>query len=418
MKSLVVFLAVSALANVAMLAVINTRSAPRAVSVAEKSIAIPGVANAPSASSAPPEGGPDGPRRFEEIWVSPTREELPGLIARLRAAGYPPSVIRTLVSMMVSNLFSERRRALDPATEPSPYWKGSSRSFIASPPVSNDVRVARRELSREQQALMKELLGPDAEDPNGPQAFLRERQFGTMSDEKFSQLQQILSDYSDLRQDLTSANITMGIGRLPADDEKLALLDREQDADLRALLSPAEYFEYQVRTGPASSQLRFQLAAFNPTEEEFRAIVRAQLNQGEVRNVVGPTSVEERARQQQALADQLGGVLSPERLADFRIASDPALQTLTRLTARYGLPLSAATEVIAIQREIQQRAATLRGSAGSNQTQAAQELGALNREATERLQKVLGERALAGYREYGGQWLQALTPSSRPVPTR
>jgi hypothetical protein len=125
-------------------------------------------------------------------------------------------------------------------------------------------------------------------------------------------------------------------------------------------------------------------------------------------------------QQQQALVAQLGaeGVLTPERLADFKIASDPTLQLLTRLTTRFNLPLQAAAEVNAIQRDIQRRAAALRSGAGSGAAPSTQQMTALSQEATTRLQSVLGERGLAGYREYGGQWLQALQTPIRPTPNR
>lgn len=419
MKTLVLALAVSAIANVVMFAVITSRSPSAA---ATRASADGGILPSGRSSGSPESivaTGASRERSLTEIWTSPTREELPGLIAQMRAAGYPPSVIRSLVSMMVSTLFSERRKALQATAEPPPFWKGGN--LPPSLQVSSEARIARRELAREQLALMRELLGPDATDPDGPESAIAERMFGPLSAEKVSQLQQILSDYSDLRQSITGSGLVVGAGRLPEDQEKLALLAKEQDADLRALLSPSEYFEYQVRTGPAASLLRSQLAAFNPTEEEFRAIVRVSLAQsdGPSDGTMGLTG-EERMQQNQALAAQLEseGVLTPDRLSEFRIASDPSLQMLTRLTTRFDLPLQAASEVNAIQRDIQQRVAALRSGGGSGAAPTAQQLAALSQEATTRLQSVLGERGLAGYREYGGQWLQALQTPPRATPNR
>lgn len=419
MKTLVLALAVSAIANVVMFAVITSRSPSASPTRASAPGGTASSGQSSGSTGSVATAGASRERSLTEIWTSPTREELPGLIARMRAAGYPPSVIRSLVSMMVSNLYGERRKALQATAEPTPFWKGGNR-----PPglqVSSEVRLARRELAREQQALMKELLGPDATDPDGPESALAERMFGPLSAEKVSQLQQILSDYSDLRQSITGSGLVVGAGRLPEDQEKLALLAKEQDADLRALLSPTEYFEYQVRTGPTASLLRSQLAAFNPTEEEFRAIVRVRLAQSDgLSDGTMSLSPDESTRQNQALAAQLEseGALTPDRLAEFKIASDPSLQMLTRLTARFDLPLQAASEVNAIQRDIQQRAAALRSGAGSGAAPSTQQLAALGQEATTRLQAVLGERGLAGYREYGGQWLQALQTPPRATPNR
>ncbi len=61
-----------------------------------------------------------------------------------------------------------------------------------------------------------------------------------------------------------------------ADREKLALLNRERRADLERVLTPEELFEYDLRQGPTAMRLRSQLAAFQPTEEEYRAIFTVQ----------------------------------------------------------------------------------------------------------------------------------------------
>ncbi len=419
MKSLVVVLALSALANVGMLTVIASRSPSTHPAQDGKSLDPRTTSADPSKPGSPSAATEDHERTLEEIWISPTREELPGLIARLRAAGYPPSVIRSLVSMMVSNLYAERRRALQGPVEDVPFWQGRDRPLSMSAPVSAEIRAARRALDQESRALLKELLGANAIDTASESNLVSQRMMGPLSAEKLEQLQAIRSDYADLQQSMFTSISALTGARLPADEEKLALLAKEEQADIRALLTPEEYFEYQLRSGQVATMLRFQLAAFNPTETEFRAIVRAMLDQeGSSTAPIGPQAGAAFARQQQALASQLEGILPADRLADYKVATDPGLQTLARIASRYGLPLQSATEVVAIQREIQQRAASLRGDNRSDPTQTAQQLAALNREATDRLQKVLGDAALAGYREYGGQWLQTLQAPVRPNPNR
>jgi hypothetical protein len=205
---------------------------------------------------------------FTSLWAALQTGDLRAMADRLRAAGFPPSLIRTLIGARVAEQFSARRKALLAQMEDKPFWKSGSAYFVDPKTMS-----ALRDLGREQSNLLKQLLGSDESAGNDEVSAYQRRQFGDLPNGKVQQVQSILSDYNDLRNQIyVAANGVV----LPEDREKLTLLEKEQRADLQAVLTPEELENYQLRSSSTANSMRSQLALFNPTEGEFRAVFDLQ----------------------------------------------------------------------------------------------------------------------------------------------
>lgn len=333
-------------------------------------------------------------------------------VERLRAAGFSAAMIRSIIAAQVSERFSARRKALLGQQQEVPYWATQARGIIDPNTMS-----ALRELNREQSDFLKELLGPDGVPDSDEMRFYQRRQFGDLAPDKLDQLQRIVSDYADLRtQVYTTANGIM----LPEDREKLVLLEKEQRTDMAMLLTPQELENYELRRSSTASQLRSQLGTFKPTEEEFRAIFRAQRTAEEQYGSLagGGYNPTQSHQIQAAVLKQAQAQLPPERYADFQQAIDPAYQMINRLVARLGLPVTVAPQVVTLQQDITQRATVLRSDQSFTTDQRNLQLAALRQEATTNLTNVLGgQRGFEAYKQYGGQWLQMLQPRPAPSPT-
>ena len=345
--------------------------------------------------------------RIAQVWANLQSSDLTTLVTRLRAAGFSPSMIRAIVSARLQEQFSARRAALFAQQEEQPFWKGQ-RYFDAK------IMAGMRELQREQSALFKQLLGADGEAGNEEKLAYQRRQFGDLPRDKMDQMQSIIGDYGELRSQIYSgANGVM----LPEDREKLALLEKEQRADLAALLTPQELENYELRSSATANNLRSQLALFNPTEEEFRAIFKLQQafdeKYGSSNLAYSPDQFRQRQAQQKELQGQIKTVISPERVADYEQAFDPSYQMINRLVARLELPSSAATQVVSLQQEITKRAGTVRSDKTLSTEVRNMQLNALAQEASARLTTTLGTRGLEAYKQYGGQWMQGLAPRTQ-----
>ncbi|MEO6995160.1 MAG: hypothetical protein ABI273_16260 [Lacunisphaera sp.] len=349
--------------------------------------------------------------RFTNLWASIESGDAQTMADRLRAAGFPPSLIRALISARIAEQFSARRKALLAQMEDKPFWKSGS-GYFADPKTM----AALRDLSREQSNLLKQVLGPDGPGGSDEAAAYRRRQFGDLPQSKADQVQSILSDYNDLR---NQVYLTANGVILPEDREKLALLEKEQRSDLGAALTPEELENYQLRSSPTANSMRSQLALFSPTEDEFRAIFDLQQSFDDKygsTNMMTAASYRDRQTHQPELLDQVKNVLTPDRFAAYAQAVDPAYQTVNRLVARLDLPASAATDVVGVQKDISSRASAVRSDPNLTRDVKNAQLSALADEATGKLNVVLGARGLEAYKQFGGQWVQNLAP--RPVPAK
>lgn len=403
---LVVLLAFSIAANAAFFFQRTVSSAPAAVRN-------PGIAQAGSAN--PPDPAAEAAivtqaevAQLAKTWARLQSGDVKTLVERLRAAGFSETMIRSIVAAQVNERFSARRKALLAQQEETPYWQ-SLQQFGLDPKT----RSAFRELNREQTEQVKALLGPDGLLGNEERLAYQRRQFGDIPADKIDQLQNIISDYSDLRQQIQSnANGVL----LPEDREKLTLLEKEQRADLAGLLTPQELENYELRSSSTASQLRSQLGIFKPSEAEFVAIFRAtraaEEQFGSLSNTSGNFSQYQQIRT--AALEQAKAQLTPERYAALQQATDPAYSTINRLVARLDLPTTAAVQVVSVQQDTMKRANAIRSDKGLSADQRAVQLSALAQEASTTISQALGgTRGLEAYKQYGGQWLQSLQP--RPV---
>ena len=343
--------------------------------------------------------GTDGKAINPQVWSQLFDGDLKGLVARLKAAGFPSTTIRAIVMAEVGNQFSERRKALLSKMNVDAYWRSfSMRSMDAAAAEEN------RALQKEYAALIKDLLSELPPDTDSNTDAVQRRMYGNLSSEKIRLLNQINSDYGELTQEVHRNS--QGL-LLPEDREKLAFLKKEKQADIENLLTPAERLEYELRSSPLANSLRSRFNGFEPSEAEFRAIYSAAKLE-----TTGNQSTPSAAGlgQNNAILNAIKSTLTPERFAEYQRLSNPSYATANRLAARLSLPAGTADRLVAIERDTQNQAAAIRGNASLTNDQRAAQLKELAARATQQLTSSLGgDRGMEAYRQYGGGWLRTLT---------
>jgi hypothetical protein len=339
------------------------------------------------------------------LWKELQSDNPSVFIARLRAAGFPPRVVYAIVSSVVNERFLSQREDLMRDVPAAAFWK---------PPVNafNDAEkmAALNKLNCERDDLMKLLLGADAGRDELQEVYLR-RQYGDLPAEKMRKLQDVLSDYRDLRTQLQPPNEPVTANEL----EKLAALDREIRADLAKVLTPPELEQFDLRSSGAARKLRERLDAFRPNENEYRGIF--QLTRGiEERypltgDVVDPKQMAARNAEEQQIEPQLRALLGADRYADYQQATNPEYRALNQIVSRFDLPLSAARDVVALQRDFLNRARAVSSNDAIPPVEKDAQLVALSREAFVRVGSALTPRGLEAYKRYGGNWLSSLAPA-------
>jgi hypothetical protein len=409
MKISALLLFASLTANAALFAVFAFKSSS-ASSATGKTAAVAQADISDSSATKPSE--PAGAANLPATtWSALQTSDLSTLVTRLRAAGFPPEVIRRIVSDQLEQAFAKRYSDLLQQQFDRPYWK--DRGF---PSLDAKTMSAMRATGKEYSDTLKSLLG---EDPNADYStnVIQKLVYGDLPSAKIEQLQTIESDYNELTMQVQ--NTARGL-MLPEDQEKLALLEKEKRADLVKLLTPQELEEYDLRSSNTASQLRFELATFNPTEAEYRALFKLQsaLDEQYPMPTGGMITSEQMAPRQAAekqLQPQIQALLGPDRYADYQLATDPKYQQVNRLVARLELPASTSVEVVNVQENIQKQAMALRQDGTLTPDQRNAQLAALAQQAQTQLTATLGLRGYEAYKETSGYWLQNLQP--RPAPT-
>jgi hypothetical protein len=290
------------------------------------------------------------PKPPAKLWTQLQTEDLPALVARLRAAGFPPNVIRSLIRSLVDARYASRLRALREPDPNVPYWQ--QRPFFM---WFGDKRyVEMEQLQRERSKLMRDLLNDPVLAETGTTPFDR-RRYGNLSPAKVEMIRRIEEDYNDMISPIRAA---MGGIELPEDREKLALLAKEKRADLASVLTPDELSEFEMRTSHVTSALRDRMTAFDATEAEFRSIFQAYQALGEkfgTRSSMMSMDWTSREEIQNGLSNQLRAGLGDARYAEFvRDASDDYRQML-RLTKQQQLPTDTPERAYALTERVAQQ---------------------------------------------------------------
>jgi hypothetical protein len=346
-------------------------------------------------------------------WADSTQPEVGTLVSRLRADGFPPELVRAIVHAEVRQQFRSRYQTVADAAARQPYWRGSRYSLGADPTLER----ARRTLDREVAESVASVLGSSATPLSESELRGLRRQYGDLDAARATELQRIHADYADLMNEIRGESRGL---LLPEDAAALAMLERERRADIQNLLTPEELEQVELRTSPTAQQLRAQLSAFHPTEDEFRALFRLQQgvdSRFAPNSSLSPEQRRLRAEAQTQLAAQLQATLGAERYAEYQRTTDPAWRTANQFVTQLGLPSTVTGELLAVQRDVTQRMAGIHANAELTPEQRRQQLAALAEAARKRLSSSLGERGLAAYQQNQGYWLQALqrttaTPAS------
>lgn len=286
------------------------------------------------------------PPERSKVWAVVHHEDSAAFVARLRAAGFPPGVIRGLVTARVNRRYDSQIRDLRDPDAATPFWKLKD-GFYGE---AHQRMEQTRELMQERARVARDLFA-DGFFANDEVSADQRRQFGRLSRSKIDILQRIEDDYSQMNSAVRAA--TGGIN-LPEDRAKLELLAREKLADLAAALTPEELADYRRRTSPITALLRDRSGGFEASEAEFHALFRVQENLN-ARISPGNFSLMDQGTRR-VIHDQylveLHTALGPARFADYVRESSDEFQQIVRLVERSNLPRELPVQVYDLRESI------------------------------------------------------------------
>ena len=340
-------------------------------------------------------------------WASMESTNYPSYIENLRSIGCPEETIRDIVVADVAKLYSQKRSQVWAAAEGVPYWK-------AGDALNAQLRQALRGIEEEQKTLIRQLLGIDldshlerfsSEPPARPLDLL------FLAADKQARVRDVLERHRRGQQEFRDR---AGSLWTDVDSQQLRGLRDQEDAELRSVLTPQEFDEYQLRQSDLSLELREQLQGLNVSEDEFRKIFQARRAFSEAERVsetdttgadADQTAVH-RAQAEDRMNSDLLAALGADRLQRYQRAQEPSYQTLSKLTERLNLGGNVAESAYDYLRVAQDRMEVLLndGSVESETRETA--LRALSDEASAGLRTILGPEAFNLFLGSGGRdWL-------------
>jgi hypothetical protein len=383
----------------------------------------PPSANEPSAPNAPatkikykvikerPGTLPQSAPQFH--WREVESADYKDYIAKLRDIFCPEETVRDIIIADVNKLYAPREAVLKlPGDE-----EASTSSDRARRIAPFERRKQLREIQKEKNALLKELLGIDLPlDPlraRGSRSYdLFEAAFKSLPAEKRELVREIQENYwqaSDNLKDKYANQRTEGY----VEDYKRINVERK--AQLANVLTPDEMDEYEMRTSNVGRDLQSSLEGFNPTEDEIKAIFRIRkaieepygglLPAGASLDAEGNVTVQDQrsySDRQKEVTEKIKDALGPERAREYELSQDYNYRSLKQLGDRFGLTPEVVTQSYDLQRNYREQQRQLRSNRTLTSEQRNAALQELSASHQTQFTQLVGERAAKAFQNNRG----------------
>jgi hypothetical protein len=375
------------------------------------------VASPPAAvPSSPPVAAPtSSPVRSPAFtWSQIASEDLKIYRDHLLAVKCPKLTVHDIILGEINERFDQRRQAVLNLVQ-SQFWDFAVRGEQA---LRNEWAKPIEALAAERQKLIDDVLGNDpAIAETGPDTVRDtvQQEFEWLPSEKRDQLlsleqrrQHQLDEWSKSVAEHPNGQAT------PEDNARLQELDKEYADARKELFTPEELEEIRLRSSK-ESLWAIGLSGFEPTETEWRAVVKLRVDTEEAQQLLNNSSLsaEERGQREEELQAELTRatkeVLGPDRFNQYEAANDAQFQDVVKVTQRYGLSNEVAYQAYDLQQAVLKQANEIRGDSTVSDDARQAALAELQQETERALSTTLGDKVLSTYKQYGGTWIKDLS---------
>jgi hypothetical protein len=284
-------------------------------------------------------------------------------------------------------------------------------------------REQMRALRNEESDLLKSLLGEDVydqmrKDSGNPD--WTENQLGFIPKDLREKVEDINEQMNEDKNDISARSQGNFDQYQQADLHKI---EKKYHDQLAAILTPDQLLEWDMRNSDTANQLKNDLSAFDPNEDEFRALFKykqtaddlaAQLNPQQFDPDADPAQLS--ADQKQALADQqktlndeLAQTLGTNRASEYKLEQDYSYRNLIDS----GVPKESVFKLDEMKNDAQAAAQKIRGNQTSSADDRAAALSAIRAETQNSINGLLGAKSAKTYNGNGGWWLNSISPATK-----
>jgi hypothetical protein len=331
-------------------------------------------------------------------WAQLSQSEYARYLDRLRAAGCPEDRVRLIVLADADEWLLQQRISQAVAND-FPWWKAEP--LTAAGDALNDKFEQFRDQRNE---LVRKLLGAVTEEPASAESEvpivvnLAGPVLGALPRDKFNAVQEICARSLDRHQGYFNNRQNEGIFLNQGD---LARLREQTRTDLAVVLSAEELEEFLLRYSHNANRLRTELAALEPTPDEFRTIFRAvdalehrlQLEFGAVDSL----SARQREDFERQREEAIRAVLPADRYQRYLVGRYPLFRQAQLAMRRAGLADSVVLPFYEVLNHHESRRREVLNNSTLNAEQRQLALQDIEKSKEAGIRKALGDE---GYRQY------------------
>ena len=345
-------------------------------------------------------------------------------IARLRLFGTPEPQVRDVIYGLVEAVYRPKRGAVRELSSPKKpdnvkYWE--HRNFWGGPEaqMTKAQHEQMRALQKEESDLLKSLFGEDfyqqrTKDDGGED--WTGKLYGFIPKELREQVQDIDARMNEEKQDIYAKNEGYFDQYAQADLHKI---EKKYHDELAKILTPEQLLEWDLRHSDTANQLKNDLSAFDPNEDEFRALFQYKQAQEDLNPQSDPDSdappvtadqLKANADKQKALDDELAQTVGTNRAAEYKLEQDYSYRSLIDS----GVPKESVFKLDEMKQQAQDAANKIRGDKSLSDDDRAAALSAIRAETQNSINELLGTKPAKRYSNNGGWWLNNIAPVTKP----
>jgi hypothetical protein len=303
---------------------------------------------------------------------------------QLQEQGLPDEFIRRILLASINMEMAELARQQDSDDQ---YWQSTKPNHEEQ--VQQELKWA-----ADKRTLLRQLFGESVEDdPVFEDLF---RPYNQTLDFLSSDKQIALFEMAELNQARSRDMFGPGFIREQMQDRRA--MQSEMIASIQELLTPDEYFEYELRESRAANRMRQTMTGFDYSEQEFRDIfaIRNEFQQLSSHSYMNMRDPQNRAAVAEARGDQdrrIAEYLGTERFNELKRLQDPVYQSLVAIGDRYGSSNRDIITAYEVTTEFRAQASEVRSDQSLSGDERRSQIEKLSEASLEEIEDLVGEEA-------------------------
>lgn len=365
----------------------------------------------------------------EFSWAQFTASDFKRYIKQLRSLGTPEPQVREIILGAIDSIYRPRRAALMPPAKKRDDTKFWARRNFYGPQVrqTKEQRDQMRALRKEEAELVKSLFGADVfdriakEDGNSQGIDWMEKQYGFIPKELREKVQELEGEKNEetwaVQAQAQEDNDWQAQG---ADTRKI---EKKYHDELAKILTPEQLAEWDLRHSETANQLKNNLSAFDPKEDEFRALFKYQQAMETINPPRDPdadpvqlTKEERKANseKQKAAEAELASLIGTNRVTEYKLEQDYGNRSLIES----GVAKESVFKLDDMKKLAEDAANKIRRDKTLTPEQRNNALGAIRIETQTGINDLLGDKFSKKYLGQNGWWLNNIAPKPQPAPAQ